>query len=194
MARSLSRSRAQAAAQQFSGQLLCWRSCQFRLEHANALSGMRKGRGGNHRQLPPCSIARGNTHRPPSPPRRAAASQHLPFSCPSAHLFTARLPPSPLLPLSVAGEEHQDEPHDCDAPRLPALHQEVPAVREAPHQHLRPHLPLLPLQRGRQCHHRPVQVRGWRLPRWRFGWRGCILARHASMREGGLRKRGAPTS
>lgn len=26
------------------------------------------------------------------------------------------------------GEEHQDEPHDCGSPRLPALHQEVPGA------------------------------------------------------------------
>lgn len=40
-------------------------------------------------------------------------------------------PPSCLAPrvrlaAPAAGEEHQDEPHDCDSPRLPALHQEVP--------------------------------------------------------------------
>ena len=71
-------------------------------------------------------------------------------------------PPPPPTCRARAGQEHQDEPHDCGAPRLPALHQEVPAVREAPHQHLGPHLAVLPLPRGRHRGHRPVQVRGAR--------------------------------
>lgn len=49
------------------------------------------------------------------------------------HRLPVRAPSSPagprLLPLPrPAGEEHQDEPYHRGAPRLPALHQEVPAV------------------------------------------------------------------
>ena len=58
-------------------------------------------------------------------------------------------PPSELPP----SRSHSPlAPRPAPAPPPPA------ALREAPHQHLCPPLPLLPLQRGRQRRHRPVPV------------------------------------